>query len=210
MARPYDNSRREAAARETHARVVEVAHRLLLERGYGGWTMAELAEASGVSVPQLYKTFGTRPRLVKSVYDVRLAGDTEPVAMIDRPWVRELREQPDPRLKLAVYARVARGIVERAGPLLVALLAAARAGDPDLADLAATTDRERLFGATSIATHLDEGGHLAAGLSAERARDLVWLHTAPDTYRMLVLDRGWSLDDYEEWLAASLARTLLG
>jgi hypothetical protein len=43
----------------------------------------------------------------------------------------------------------------------------------------------------------------------ERARDLIWLHTAPDTYRLLVLERGWSLDDYERWFATSLAAALL-
>jgi hypothetical protein len=43
----------------------------------------------------------------------------------------------------------------------------------------------------------------------ERARDLIWLHTAPDTYRLLVLERGWTLDDYQQWFAASLAAALL-
>jgi hypothetical protein len=43
----------------------------------------------------------------------------------------------------------------------------------------------------------------------ERARDLVWLHTAPDTYRLLVLERGSALDEYERWLATSLAAALL-
>ena len=43
----------------------------------------------------------------------------------------------------------------------------------------------------------------------ERARDLIWLHTAPDTYRLLVLERGWALDEYERWLATSLAAALL-
>ena len=52
-------------------------------------------------------------------------------------------------------------------------------------------------------------GTLAPGLRVERARDLIWLHTAPDTYRQLVLERGWTLDEYERWFAASLAAALL-
>ena len=43
----------------------------------------------------------------------------------------------------------------------------------------------------------------------ERASDLIWLHTAPDTYRLLVLERGWTLDEHEQWFAASLAAALL-
>ena len=207
--RPYDNARRAAAARRTQERVVETAHRLLLERGYAGMAMAELAAEAGVSVPLLYKAFGPKWQLVKRVYDVLLAGDVEPVPVAERPALRALAADPDPRGKLARYAALSRAMAERAGPLTSVLLAAARAGEPDLQTFAATIDRERLAGATALATHLAEGGALAPGLSVERARDLIWLHTAPDTYRLLVLERGWPLDEFERWFAASLAAALL-
>jgi AcrR family transcriptional regulator len=207
--RPYDNARRAAAAGRTQQRVVETAHRLLLERGYAGLAMADLAEEAGVSVPLLYKVFGTKPQLVKRVYDVLLAGDVDPVPVAQRPAIQALAADPDPRGKLTRYAAIGRAMAERAGPLVSALLAAARAGEPDLQAFAATIDRERLAGATALATHLAETGALATGLTVERARDLIWLHTAPDTYRLLVLERGWTLDDYERWFAASLAASLL-
>ena len=101
------------------------------------------------------------------------------------------------------------GPCERAGPVTSALLAAARAGEPDLQEFAATIDRERLAGAAALAAHLAAAGALAPGLRMERARDLIWFHTAPDTYRQLVLERGWTLDEYERWFAASLAAALL-
>ena len=171
--------------------------------------MADLAAQAGVSVPLLYKVFGTKAQLVKRVYDVLLAGDVDPVPVAGRPALQALAADPDPRGKLARYAALGRSMSERAGPLVGVLLAAARAGEPELATFAATIDRERLAGATALAAHLAEGGFLAPGLVVERARDLIWLHTAPDTYRLLVLERGWSLDEYERWLAASLAAALL-
>jgi AcrR family transcriptional regulator len=207
--RPYDNARRAAAAGRTQRRVVETAHRLLLERGYAGLAMADLAEEAGVSVPLLYKVFGPKPQLVKRVYDVLLAGDLDPVPIARRPAIQALAADPDPRGKLTRYAAIGRAMAERAGPLVSALLAAARAGERDLQAFAATIDRERLAGATALATHLAETGALAPGLTVERARDLIWLHTAPDTYRLLVLERGWSQDDYERWFATSLAAALL-
>jgi AcrR family transcriptional regulator len=207
--RPYDNARRAAAAGRTQRRVVDTAHRLLLERGYAGLAMADLAAEAGVSVPLLYKVFGTKPQLVKRVYDVLLAGDVDPVPVAQRPAIQALAADPDPRGKLARYAALGRAMVERAGPLVSALLAAARAGEPDLQAFAATIDRERLAGAAALATHLAEAGALAPGLTVERARDLIWLHTAPDSYRLLVMERGWALDDYQRWLAASLAANLL-
>jgi hypothetical protein len=140
---------------------------------------------------------------------VLLAGDVDPVPVARRPAIRALAADPDPRGKLARYAAISRAMAERAGPLVGVLLAAARAGERDLQAFAATIDRERLAGATALATHLAEAGALAPGLTVERARDLIWLHTAPDTYRLLVLERGWTLDDYERWFAASLAANLL-
>ena len=208
-ARSYDNDRRAAGARRTQERVVETAHRLLLERGYAGMAMADLAAEAGVSVPLLYKVFGTKPQLVKRVYDVLLAGDVDPVPVAERPALQALVADPDPRGKLARYAALGRAMSERAGPLVSSLLAAARAGEPELRAFAATIDRERLAGATALAAHLAEHGALAPGLAVERARDLIWLHTAPDTYRLLVLERGWPLDEFERWFAASLAAALL-
>jgi AcrR family transcriptional regulator len=207
--RPYDNARRAAAARRTQQRVVETAHRLLLERGYAGLAMADLAEEAGVSVPLLYKVFGPKPQLVKRVYDVLLAGDVDPVPVAERPALQALAADPDPRGKPAGSAGGGGRWAARAGPLTSALLAAARTGEPDLQVFTATIDRERLAGATALATHLAQTGALAPGLPVERARDLIWLHTAPDTYRLLVLERGWALDEYEQWFATSLAAALL-
>ena len=207
--RAYDNARRAAAARLTEQRVVETAQRLLLERGYAGLAMADLAAEAGVSVPLLYKVFGPKPQLVKRIYDVLLAGDVDPEPVAERPALQALAADPDPRGKLARYATLGRAMAERAGPLVSALLAAARAGEPELRAFAATIDRERLAGASALATHLAECGALSPDLALDRARDLIWLHTAPDTYRLLVLERGWALDDYERWLATSLTAALL-
>ena len=207
--RAYDNARRAAAARLTEQRVVETAQRLLLERGYGGLAMADLAAEAGVSVPLLYKVFGPKPQLVKRIYDVLLAGDVDPEPVAERPALQALAADPDPRGKLARYAALGRAMAERAGPLVSALLAAARAGEPELRAFAATIDRERLAGASALAAHLAECGALSPALALDRARDLIWLHTAPDTYRLLVLERGWALDDYERWLATSLTAALL-
>lgn len=207
--RTYDNARRAAAARRTEQRVVETAQRLLLERGYAGLAMADLAAEAGVSVPLLYKVFGPKPQLVKRIYDVLLAGDVDPEPVAERPALQALAADPDPRGKLARYAALGRAMAERAGPLVSALLAAARAGEPELRAFAATIDRERLAGASALAVHLAECGALSPALAVDRARDLIWLHTAPDTYRLLVLERGWALDDYERWLATSLTAALL-
>jgi AcrR family transcriptional regulator len=196
-------------ARRTRQRVVETAHRLLLEYGYTGLTMTALADAAGVSVAFLYQAFGPKPELVKRVYDVVLAGDDDPVPIAQRPAAVAFRSEPDPRRKVRLYAESAGELAGRVGPLLHVVLAAARAGEPELRELVAALDGERLAGATRVAGHLAEIGALAPGLTADRARDLVWLHISPDVHRMLVLERGWSHEEYTWWFDVSLAAALL-
>ena len=36
----------------------------------------------------------------------------------------------------------------------------------------------------------------------------MWMYTGRDIYRMFVLERGWSSNEYEEWLAQALIEAL--
>ncbi|HYJ74679.1 MAG TPA: helix-turn-helix domain-containing protein [Kineosporiaceae bacterium] len=208
--RTYSSPLRAEQARRTRSRVLETTRELLIERGYAGVTMADVASAAGVSVPLLYKVFGTKPDLVKQVYDVTLAGDDEERSIADRPGIAGVFADPDPRSKLVRYARMSREMAARAGRLVSVLRAGARAGDAELMAFLETTDAERLTGATALVRHLQEAGGLRPGLDAGRARDLVWLAISPEVFELLVLDRGWSLDDYEAWLTEELSAALLG
>ena len=50
----------------------------------------------------------------------------------------------------------------------------------------------------------------ARRLGLARVRDILWMYTGRDVYRMLVLERGWSSDEYESWLAETLIKALMG
>lgn len=51
--------------------------------------------------------------------------------------------------------------------------------------------------------------HLQKGLNLAKARDILWVLTGRDLYRMFVIERGWSSDQYEKWLAQQLIISLL-
>jgi hypothetical protein len=152
--------------------------------------------------------FGTKAALAKQVWDVTLVGDDQPVPLARRPEFTAIAA--DPRRKLARYAAVGRLLIERLGPLLGVLVEGARAGDPELPELVATLDHERLVGAGGVVGHLAEVGALRTGLGPDRARDIVWTLISPEVFRLLVAERGWSPDEWEAWLATSLADALLG
>lgn len=208
MRRAYDNTRRAEQARSTRRAVLDAARELLVGRGPAAVTMREVAAHAGVSVETVQKAFRTKAALIKDVYDVTLAGDDEPIPMIDRPEHRAVLAATDPRDKLTRYAFVARRISERVGPLLARLLAGARGGDPDLQQFRETVNGERLAGAGSIVRHLAETGGLRDDVDPGRATDLVWTLISPEVYELLVIDRGWSHDEYERWLAQAFIDAL--
>ena len=86
----------------------------------------------------------------------------------ERPAIRAVIEEPDPRQQLALYAHTQPGIWSRVGPLLRVLEAAA-ASEPDLRRLQREQDAQRLAGLTRFARLLQERGALRKGLTPERA-----------------------------------------
>jgi hypothetical protein len=94
--------------------------------------------------------------------------------------------------------------LERVGPVLQALAAAA---EPELAELLASIDRDRLDGLRRFVGMLERGGPLR--IDAEAAAETVWALASPELHAMLVGRRGWSPERYCDWLAGTLAAALL-
>lgn len=207
--RRYDNSGRAEQARATRRRIVAAAHAVLVARGYGATTVASVAEAAGVSVETIYKNFGSKRVLVREVLDVAIAGDDEPVAMADRPEAHAIAAEPTGAGLLRRYARHVRALYARLGPLPGILLSGARSGEAELREFGEEADRQRLAGAAITAGRLAATGDLRPDVDQDHARDVIWTLNSPDVHRLCTADRGWSDDEYEEFLAATLIGALL-
>ena len=72
-----------------------------------------------------------------------------------------------------------------------------------------TEDRRR-SGAKSVIDAVRSIGRLREGLDVEHAVDVLWLLNGSAVFRHLVRNAGWSLDEYEQWLAAAMVEQLLG
>ena len=55
---------------------------------------------------------------------------------------------------------------------------------------------------------LFDGGIVRPGLSFDNVRDILWSLTSREMYRMMVIERGWSPEAYEQWLAEALTQLL--
>ena len=207
--RHYSTALRAEQTALTRRRILDAAGRLFAERGYLGTTLAAIAKAADVSVQTVYNVVGGKGAVLKAVYDVTLAGDDEPVPMVQRPIFRAVIEAPTGRECLTHYAGVVRLLSERIMPLVTMVLAQAATGDPDLRAFADTIENERANGNVSAARHLAEHFGLREGLDIQAAADVLWTLTAPEMARRLVGDRGWSWDRYQRWIATTLSDALL-
>ena len=206
--RRYDSPRRREQARETRRTILEAARALFVERGYGPTTIGAVAERAGVAPETVYAAFGNKRSLLAEVVDVAIAGDDAPVPILERPWVREMREEPDPRGRLRVLAGNARAMLERSTPILEVLRGAA-ASDPELGELWRRYKAQRFEGQRVLLGIVTEGTGLRDGLTPEAALDVLFTLGSPETYGLLVGDRGWSPTRFEGWYEDTLARLLL-
>ena len=201
--RSYDASRRRTAAAQNQARVVEAATRLMVARGYASTTIADVAETAGVSVPLVYAAFGNKAGLLKRVLDATIVGDADPIALRDRPEVAEVRAARSARRQCALTARVIAGVQARMAEFF-AVLRDAAGTDPEVAVLVARQDDGRRAGMGEFVSVLSASGHLCTGLDPERAADAVWALTDPAMYHRLVAQRGWTREEYEQWLGDAI------
>ena len=136
-----------------------------------------------MSVQSIYKAFGNKPALLKTVFDVAIAGDDEPVPMLQR----------------AALSHV---------PIQL-LVRAAAATDAEAARVWDQLRAERMTGMTVFARALHQEGQLRPDVSVEEAGDMLWTCNSPEVYELLVVQRGWTPERYGRWVADTLTAALM-
>jgi AcrR family transcriptional regulator len=208
--RQYDSKRRREQAAQTRRDIEAAADKLFRERGYVGTSMPAIAAEAGVVVETIYRAFGSKAGLCKAVIESALAGGSRRAELppVERPALRAVIEETDPRRKLELYARTQPGVHGRAGPLYRVLVAAADS-DPELRNVLDGIEARRLHGLGGLAAQLAESRALRSDLSVEDARDVIWTLCSTAVHNLLVRERDWSPETYRRWLTATLQRVLL-
>jgi AcrR family transcriptional regulator len=206
--RAYRSVLREEQARATRRAIVAAATELFVENGYAATTIDAVADRAGVSRRTVFVSVGGKPELLRRAWDFAVVGDDEPVTMADRPAVRLLQQQSDVRVAVRGWARVATGVSARVAPLARVLVAAADA-DPDVAELLAIVEDQRLTEARTFVSWVQSHGGLRRGVTTKRAAELCWVQMDPSVYRRLVLERGWTARQFERYLADVVEAAIL-
>ncbi|MFC6713602.1 TetR/AcrR family transcriptional regulator [Branchiibius cervicis] len=207
--RRYSREGRDEQIAQSRRHVLNAAAACFLTTGYAATTVATIAARAGVSVQTVYNVVGGKAELLKAVYDTTLAGDDEPIPMAQRPQMQAILAAADARSCLLAYAALGRTILERTAPLLARVIPEAT-GDPAIQAFAEAIERERYFGATNMARHVQESFGLKPGLDISDAADSLWALTAPELAHRLANQRDWGWERYQEWLGDVLSSAITG
>ncbi|MDP9210326.1 MAG: TetR/AcrR family transcriptional regulator [Actinomycetota bacterium] len=206
--RSYHSPRRQQQAAATRQAILEGAQRLFERRGYPATTMEQVAAEAGVALKTVYLAFTTKSGLLRALWDLRLKGDQSEAAVAERPWYREVVEEPDPERQLRGNARNARLVKERIAGVLKILRSAAPV-DPDAEALWRLIQTDFYDNQRVIVESLEARQALRPGLDVARASDILWTLNHPDVWLLLVGERGWTPGQWERWFADTACAQLL-
>jgi AcrR family transcriptional regulator len=187
--RTYSSPLRQEQAARTRARILEAAGTLFESDGYARTTMRAIADRAGVAADTVYAVFGSKARVLTALIDRRLAPDGRTDNVFDDPRGHAIRAEPDPR----------RPVYE--------IMRTASAAEEEMAAVYAEMDGQRLRNMRRVAGWIASHGPLR--VPVDRAAEIMWAVASPDVARMLCDLRGWTDEEYVEWLDGQLATALL-
>jgi AcrR family transcriptional regulator len=170
--------------------------------------MAAIAEEAGVSLKTVYVAFETKSGVLRALWNFLLRGDQEEIPVGERPWYREVVEEPDPARVVRLTAKNSRMVKERAGAVMAVIRSAAPL-DPDIAGLWGRIQSDFHANQRGIVEALSKRKAVRRGLTVERGSDILWTLNHPDVWHLLVGERGWTPEQWERWFEATMAAQLL-
>jgi AcrR family transcriptional regulator len=204
--RRYDATGRRQAAERTRTAILDAARELFTERGYAATPMTAIADRAGVALDTVYASVGRKPEVARLLIETAISGTDEAIPAEQRDYVRAIQAAPDAATKIAVYAAAIAAIAPRMA-LVLGIIQQTAQTEPELARLWNEIGERRAANMRRFVADLATATPLR--LDPDQAADIVWATNAAETYQLLVGQRGWSLQRYEQFLADTWHRLLL-
>jgi AcrR family transcriptional regulator len=204
--RTYSSPVRDEQAARTRERILDAAAALFLDRGYGRTTMKDIADRAAVARDTVHAVFGSKAKVLTALIDARLVPDGSVANVSERADAQAIKNGSDQRTQIQLFARFITGISTELRPVFE-ILRTASAVEPEMAKVFAEMDRYRLRNMLTYAKWIAANGPLR--VTTRKAAAIMWTLASPDVARMLCDELGWTQAQHADWLADTLARTLL-
>ncbi len=205
--RRYRSPLRAEQATATRRRTLAAARELFLANGYGGTTVAAIAEAAGVSADTIYVSLGGKRGLLEGVVSQARFDPDDPVQRDQQQRREEIANLSDAHQRLRRLVALSCETLARTSPVHAVIRGAAD-GHPFAADLFGRMLQRRIeVQSENLRTYLD--GALRDGLTQAEAAERYSALLSPELYQLVTVERGWSPQRYESWVVDILDRDLL-
>jgi AcrR family transcriptional regulator len=199
--RTYNSESRKAQAQKKKDHILSTAKKLFESKGFEKVTIEEIAREADVSAPTIYALFQSKSGVLRAVMDNALSPE------LHQALVTRGTKEKTVLKRIATAAIIARQLYDAETAQLGSLQNASILS-PEFKKLEMEREERRYERQRETFEAMVKEHKLVKGLNVSKARDILWAFTGRDLYRMLVLERGWSSDEYERWLAHLLADTL--
>jgi len=206
--RTYRSPRRAEQAAATRHLVLSAARDLFTQRGYAATTIVDIANQAEVAVDTVYAAVGRKPVVMRLVLESAISGTDDAIPAEQRAYVTEMRSAATATEKLRRYATVIVEMQPRLAPIVIALREAA-VTDQECSDLWDEISHRRARNMRLLAADLRSTGDLREDLTDDDVADIIWSMNSPEFWTLLVIERGWSPEQFEKWLADAWIRLLL-
>lgn len=200
--RSYRSTTRKTKAAQTKARILVSAKHLFESEGFECVTIEKIAHEANVSMPTIYSLFRSKRGVLRALMDEVLPSD-QFNALVEK----SIREK-SPKGRLGISAKIARQMYD-AERAQMSVFRSAAVLAPEFKELEREKEMRRYSRQEVTIKAMIKENSLIEGLSSTKARDILWALTGRDMYRMFVVERGWTSDEYEEWLTQALVSALI-
>jgi AcrR family transcriptional regulator len=200
--RTYVSQARQQQSEKTRYRILASAKKLFTSKGFEPVTIDAIAKAAKVSTPSIYAIFQSKRGILLALIDEALP--PEQLSAL----VGQATQEKSPRKRLEATARICRQLYD-AEKSQLDLLRGAVILDSVFKELEIEREQRRYQRQEESVKLMANEKVIAENMPLSKVRDILWAFTGRDFYRLLVLERGWSSDEYEQWLGELLVSTLL-
>jgi hypothetical protein len=167
--------------------------------------MTAVADRAGVALDTVYAAVGRKPELARLLIETAISGTDQAIPAEQRDYVQAIQAALDAKTKIAIYAAAITAIAPRMALVLGIIQQAA--AEPELAALRTEIAERRAANMRRFVADLATVAPLR--LDPGQAADIVWATNSAELYQLLVGQRGWTPQRYEQFLADTWQRLLL-
>lgn len=200
--RTYNSTARNAQAAQTRARILNSARELFESEGFEYVTIEQIAQEANVSIPTVYALFQSKLGVLRALMDEALPPDQF------HALVEKSIQEKSPIKRLSISAKIARQMYD-AERAQMSIFRGAAVLSPELRELEKEREMRRYNRQEVTIKAMVKEKSLIKGLTATKARDILWALTGRDLYRMFVVEQGWTSIAYEKQIAQLLIRSLV-